>query len=136
LLSGSYLLGTDARADRGAKATFTLVAGELGVCPLARRTERLALFVCLGMEVGQVTVHSTGFDTLRPDENRLTLAPSVDLRGSVQLVGPLRFALGLSMLAPQSRDTFVFDQPGGSQVRLFQASPVAGRAAAGLGLSF
>ncbi len=135
-IDSTYFFGTDATADRGAKGTFTTGMGALGVCPLAHRRDAFSFFACAALGLGSEDVKSTGFDTQLGTQSRIIFVPSLDLRGSVRIVGALRASLGLSALFPVMRDSFVYERADGSQARLFQASPIAGKAAAGLGATF
>ena len=135
-LSGTYLFGTDAAADRGAHATFAWFSGALGLCPLSRRRDAYALFACAAIDLTGTSVHSTGFDVPGTDETRIGVAPEVELRGSFRIAGPLRVVASLSGLIPIAPDSFVFVRPDGSESKLFQTSPVAGKAFAGLGIAF
>ncbi len=135
-IDSTYFFGTDASADRGAKGTFTAGLGALGVCPLALRRDAFSFFACAALGLGSEDVKTAGFDTQLGTQSRIILVPSLDLRGSVRIVGALRASLSLSALFPVMRDSFVYERADGSQARLFQASPIAGKAAAGLGATF
>lgn len=135
-IDSSYFFGTDAAAERGAKASFSGGVGALGVCPLALRRDAFSLFACAALGLGAIDVKSSGFDTGLGTQTRLLFVPSLDVRGSLRIVGPLRASLGLSALVPVGRDSFVYTRADGSQTQLFQASPIAGKAAAGLGVTF
>lgn len=134
-IDSTYFFGTDASAERGAKATFSGGIGALGVCPLAVRRDAYSVYGCAALGLGAVDVKTTGFDTFG-NTSRVMFAPSLDLRGSLRIVGPLRAYLAVSALFPVTRDSFVYDRADGSQARIFQASPIAGKAAAGLGVTF
>ncbi len=135
-IDSTYFFGTDASAERGAKATFTAGLGAIGVCPLAHHGDRFSIFACVALGLGAEDVRADGFDNHLGTQSRILFVPSLDVRGSVGLVGPLRASLALSGLFPVTRDSFVYERADGTQARLFQASPVAGKAAAGLGASF
>ena len=135
-IDSTYFFGTEATAERGAKATFTAGLGALGVCPLARHGDVFSIFACAALGLGAEDVKSTGFDTQRGTQSRIIFVPSLDVRGSARVVGPLRVSLALSALFPVTRDSFVYDRGDGTQGRIFQASPIGGKAAAGLGVAF
>jgi len=135
-IDGTYLFGTDANAERGAKLTVSGAMGSLGVCPIALRGEKYSVFACGALGVGAFDAKPSGFDSQPSEKTRFIFLPGVDVRGSLRIAGPLRASMTLSGMVPTARDTYVFDRADGTQPRIFQPSVLAGKAVAGLGVTF
>jgi hypothetical protein len=133
---GATYFDNGVSADRGARGTFDLSYGGLGVCPLRLRNDRFALHSCASIDLGVMRVHSTGFDTPDQNDSRFFSGLDLEIRAGVRLVGPLVFQIGVGGVFPFALDTFVFDRPDGTKSVLFTQNQAALTAVAGLGLSF
>jgi len=115
--------------DRG--GSFSLVAVGLDLCPVERAVGQLSLSGCVGQRVGRVAARGFGFqETDRSVE--LYYALGVSAGAAFWFAPPLGFALELGGEAPLTRDGYFSRGPNGERHRIFQASPLAGAATAGL----
>jgi hypothetical protein len=135
---GATFFDNGASADRGARGTFDLSYGGLGVCPLRLRlvNERFLIHSCAAVDLGVMRVHATGFDTPDQNESRFFSALDLEIRAAVRVVGPLVFQIGVGGVFPFALDSYVFDRADGTKAVLFTQNQAAFVAGAGLGLSF
>lgn len=116
-------------------STFRFASAAVLACPLRRRTGRLALAPCGGVQVGAIA--SRGFGFL---DNRRQRALVVDARAELRAelaLSPTWFArLGLGVWAPLLRPRFSYQTDTGALETLYQPAIAAGVAQIGLGARF
>jgi hypothetical protein len=116
-------------ADRGGR--FSLVTVALELCPLDETSGQSSFFGCVGQRVGRVAARGFGF---QETERSVELYYALGVSGGVAFwfARPLGVTLELGAEAPLTRDAYFSRGPNGEQRKIFQASPLAGAATAGL----
>jgi hypothetical protein len=122
-------------ADHDGGARFSLLSAGLSICPIGWSTERLRALACVGQSLGRLTAEGFGFDVNR---NQTRLVYDIGVRGSLwwRLLPPFTLVLGVGVVHPLVRDSFVLSRRPGGPEELFQPSIVAFTGEAGVGLEF
>lgn len=120
------------RPDSG--ADFTLIVGLLRTCralvpwfarPWPRPQLRLDLDACVGIELGSLS--GQGFGIANPERGEAVwVAPRLDLRTGLGIVGPLSLALDVGVVFPVDRRRFIIEAGDGTLV-VHEPGPAAGR---------
>lgn len=124
-------------------ADFTLIVGALRTCrallpffsrPWPRPQLRADGSACAGLELGSLA--GQGFGIANPERGEaLWVAPRLDLRGGLGIVGPLSLALDVGVAFPVDRRRFVIEAGDGTLV-VHEPGPAAGRLAVTADLEF
>ena len=132
-LMGTFVPERESRLDASDPgspgAELGLLAGSVGACaPLGASGGRVALQLCAGWELGQLSGHGTRVDD--PHQTRAWWsAPRVDLGASwPNANGPIALELLVSAFAPLTRDEFILKDIGS----VHRPANVVGRAALGV----
>lgn len=122
----------EARPESG--ADFTMIVGLLRTCralvpffaaPWPRPQLHLDLGACVGVEVGSLS--GQGFGVANPERGEaIWVAPRLDLRTGLGLVGPLSLALDVGLSFPVDPRRFVIEAGDGTVV-VHEPAPAAGR---------
>jgi hypothetical protein len=137
LFSRSPTVIPDALPNTGA-ATFTLIAGRVGLCPFEfRPSESFVVRPCATLEVGRLEgtakpVDNGSITSLRSGRV-LRLAPGQSVYGRVRVAGLFWFEGEAGATEPLIRQNFVFSNP---RVTVSAAPAVEVAAAIGLGVYF
>jgi hypothetical protein len=123
------------RGDDGARVSIGLWAARLGYCHRLVG-QRVALFGCLGMELGRASGQGSGL-ALQRERSYLWSAGHAALRGSVSLGRGVALLLEPALAVPFARRRFVsVDAQGAPDEVLHTPAPVSGRVAIALEASF
>jgi hypothetical protein len=132
---GSVYLDTEASAERGASAVFSLISVGSSLCPVQLFGGWGSFSVCGGGQLGALRVRGKGFDAAREELYGLVnLASGVRL--SVFLLKPIVLRLSVDSVLPLVRDRFSYIGQDGQQHELFRAWPLTISGAGGLGVQF
>lgn len=126
-----WLPGQAATGSRGTR--LALVEGLVALCPLRTSASGFDLGACAEIRIGQIRSGGFGFN-LSFDQERPTVAPSLEGQLRRRLVGPLVAGLGLGLLVPIVRDRFYYGVSGGQKLEVFRMSLLAGTLEATLGV--
>ena len=127
---GAGFASQEKRLSDGSGGRFGLVLGGLVAC-LVRRLDGFRFAGCGGFEAGSLSAE--GFGLIRPTRESVTwLAPKLEARPEINLVGDLRAMLGVGATFPLTRHNFVLNG-----VRpVHRPAGLTGRLMAGLSFSF
>lgn len=132
---GAVYLDTEASAERGASAVFSLISVGSSLCPVQLFGGWGSFSVCGGGQLGALRVRGKGFDAAREELYALVnLASGVRL--SVFLLKPIVLRLALDSVLPLVRDRFSYIGQDGQEHELFRAWPLTISGAGGLGVQF
>jgi hypothetical protein len=119
----------------GARAKFDMLIVGGGLCPTLRRAVNLML--CVGGQVGALRSHAQTANRGINDDQILPLW-NVVLEGRISfpVVKPIGVSGGLGLALPLLRPAYEYRTTAGTSDTLFQVSPVAFTASAGVGFVF
>jgi hypothetical protein len=127
---GAAFAKQEVRLSDGSGGRFDLVLGGGSAC-LVRPVGPFGISGCTSFEAGSMSAE--GFGVAEPGRESVTwLAPRVEVRGEVVLVGELRAVAGLGATFPLTRHNFVLND----SRSLHRASAITGRLVAGLSFAF
>jgi hypothetical protein len=121
-LQGVGFLPTTAERDDASGARFRLLRAGLALCPTLWERPGHELGLCVGRELGWLTVEGYGFDH-DAQEQRLNYALSLGGEGRLRLLGPVSVRAFLGAEVPLVRDRFT--SGGRNAVELFEQAPLA-----------
>ncbi len=129
ILQGEGFWPSDAARDTSSGAHFQLWRAGLALCPTLSSTPSNAFGLCVGQQVGWLSVQGYGFDQ-NLEDRRLSFALSLGAEGRQLLWKPFSLRAYLGAEIPLVRDRFT--SGGENAVELFRPSPVAFGAELGL----
>lgn len=104
-LQAEGYLATRAERDADSGARFQLWRAGLALCPALARSEGHRLGLCVGQQLGWVTVEGYGFDR-NASERRLSYALTAGGEATLRLLGPVSARGYLGLELPLLRDRF------------------------------
>ncbi len=122
LLQGEAFWPTRAERDPSSGARFQLLRAGLAVCPPLWSQPHAGLGLCIGQQLGWLTVEGYGFDH-DSKEQRLSCSLTLGGEGRLRLFPPISIRSYLGAEVPLVRDRFT--SAGRNPAQLFQPSPIA-----------
>jgi hypothetical protein len=130
LLQGEAFLPATAARDDDSGARFRLLRAGLAVCPELVTGLAASFGLCVGQQLGWLTVEGYGFDHVAPPQRRLGYALTGGGEAGLRLFAPVSLRGYLGVEVPLTRDRFT--SGGRDAQELFRATPVGVVAEIGL----